>query len=259
MKLFQIYLWVFVLFCTYPALCIAQQPSRDYTNAVLWQQRSGEYRALCFQAYNAARFSLDQKLKRVDSRPKAVIVDIDETVLDNSPSSGEDILRNRSFSLDEWKRWTGLAQADTVPGAPSFLKYAASVGLEVFYVSNRDPSEMDATIKNLRYFDLPDADTAHILLRSDVSNKERRRNLVSETHEVLLLVGDNLSDFSTVFYQEGKETFDEVNRLGFLFGVSFIVLPNPMYGDWEQELYEGKRNLTDEEKAEMRKKKIIGF
>lgn len=235
-----------------------QEFHRDYTNAVLWQQQSGEYRALCFQAYNYAHSSLDKALKKYSKLPKCVIVDIDETLLDNSPQSGQAILSKKAFDLAEWKRWTGMAIADTVPGACSFLQYAASKKVAVFYISNRDKSEIPATMQNLKQFGFPYVDTDHLLFRDSTSNKQSRRNQVAKTHHIAMLVGDNLSDFSTIFYQEGKDTKKVVDQHAGKFGTTFIMLPNPMYGDWEQSLYP-KGNLTEAEKATIRLKKIKGY
>ncbi|MFC6103014.1 5'-nucleotidase, lipoprotein e(P4) family [Olivibacter domesticus] len=254
MRVFSFLLVFFIL-----TFASGQEHARDNTNAVLWQQRSGEYRALCFQAYNYARVSLDKQMKRRTKKPKCIIVDIDETVLDNSPQSGKLLLMGKSFDLAEWKQWTALEGADTVPGACSFLKYAASKKVEVFYVSNRDQSELIPTMNNLNRFGFPYVDTTHMLFRDDTSNKQHRRDLIAETHHIIMLVGDNLSDFSTVFYQDDKDVKIEVDKLATLFGTVYIMLPNPMYGDWEQSLYEKKKNLTENEKAEIRKEKIIAY
>lgn len=235
-----------------------QKYQQDYVNAVLWQQRAGEYRALCFQAYNYAHISLDRAKKKRSKKPKCIIVDIDETLLDNSPQSGQAILSKKGFDLAEWKRWTEMATADTVPGACSFLKYAASKKIEVFYISNRDQSEVSATIRNLKKFGFPDVDKDHLLFRDSTSNKEPRRKQVTATHHIIMLVGDNLSDFSTVFYQENKDTRTLVDQFAKQFGTTFIMLPNPMYGDWEQSLYP-KRGLTEEEKAAIRLNAIKGY
>jgi len=252
-------LWLGFLLFILPFSGICQEYTKDLTNAVLWQQRSGEYRALCFQAYNAARFSLNEKIRSPGEKPRCIVVDIDETLLDNSPQSGQSVLKKIGFDLAEWKRWTNLAKADTVPGALSFLKYVAEKNIEVFYISNRDQSELNATIENLNRYGFPNVDRPHLLFREDTSNKQQRRDFVSDRYEITLLIGDNLSDFSTIFYQEGKETDSEVDRHASLFGVNYIILPNPMYGDWEQALYPKKKQLTEEEKAIIRLEKIKGY
>src|SRR3982751_4691956 len=115
------------LFCQ---SAIAQQKSlSSITNsgkvwASLYQQRSAEYKALCFQAYNIAKLRLDAALKVKGKRPLAIITDIDETVLDNSPYDAVRAINDLDFDLAGWKAWTAKGIADTVPGAPSFFKYA---------------------------------------------------------------------------------------------------------------------------------------
>jgi 5'-nucleotidase (lipoprotein e(P4) family) len=244
-----------------PLISFAQLSSaaRDYTTAVAWEQHSGEYRALSFQAYNFARFSLDERLKTAGQTKKnCVIVDIDETVLDNSPFQGHEIKRGVIFDPKDWAAWTSLAAADTVPGALGFLKYAASQQVETFYITNRNQADYKATLNNLQRFGFPFADEAHLVVNTSTSDKEPRRQKVMEKYNVLLLCGDNLSDFSNVFYREGKNTKEEVDRAMKEFGTHFIVLPNPMYGDWEKLLYKGT-GASESEKAQQRFEGLKGY
>jgi 5'-nucleotidase (lipoprotein e(P4) family) len=244
-----------------PILASAQAltPARDYTNAVLWQQFSGEYRALSFQAYNFARLSLKEALwNQANAKPNCVIVDADETILDNSAFQGHEIKNGVSYVPADWTKWTGLAAADTVPGALAFLKFAASKNVETFYVTNREAADHDGTLKNLQKFGFPYADEAHLLLKTTTSDKEPRRQKILEKYNVLLLCGDNLSDFSNVFYRENKDTKEQVNAMQNLFGSKFIVLPNPMYGDWEKLLYKGDK-LNEADKAKQRLDKLKSY
>jgi 5'-nucleotidase (lipoprotein e(P4) family) len=262
MKITGIVLVVFLM----PMLVSGQSPvntfpARDYTNSVLWQQRSGEYRALAFQAYNFARLSLDCALKQNKRKrpPKCIIVDIDETVLDNSLFQGYELHKGISYVPGDWHEWTAKAEADTVPGAFSFLKYAASRKVEVFYVTNRNRSEFQATLQNLKKFNFPFADDMHLMVKDNISDKEPRRLEISKTHNILLFCGDNLNDFSDLFYLKGKETKEVVDDMQSLFGYKFIIVPNPMYGDWEQEIYKPDGNLTETEKAERRLQAIKSY
>ncbi|MGY0039987.1 HAD family acid phosphatase [Pedobacter sp. NJ-S-72] len=110
------------------------EAAKDYTIAVAWQQHSGEYRALSFQAYNFAKLSLQERLKGADTtKLNCVVVDIDETVLDNSPFQGHEIQKGLSYAPKDWSEWTGKAAADTVPGALGFLKYAQTQKVETFF------------------------------------------------------------------------------------------------------------------------------
>lgn len=247
---------IFWLLSFTPILAIAQTPARDYTNAILWQQYSGEYRALSFQAYNFARLSLKEALwNQANGKPNCVIVDADETILDNSAFQGSEVKKGVSYVQTDWTKWTNLVAADTVPGALAFLKFAASKKVETFYVTNREEADHAGTLKNLQKFGFPYADEAHLLLKTTTSDKEPRRQKIAEQYNILLLCGDNLSDFSNIFYREGKDTKEQVNAMQQLFGTRFIVLPNPMYGDWEKLLYKGDK-LNEEERAKQRFEKL---
>jgi 5'-nucleotidase (lipoprotein e(P4) family) len=187
-----------------------------------------------------------------------VVVDIDETLLDNSPFSAMQVQKGVAWNPKDWSAWTALAAADTVPGALGFLKYAASKQVETFYVSNRTTQDQQATLKNLQRLGFPYADEQHLMLSAGSSDKEARRQKVLEKHNILLLCGDNLSDFSNVFYREGKNTREEVDAAKAEFGTRFIVLPNPMYGDWEKILYKGSK-LDETEKSRQRVEGLKGF
>lgn len=226
--------------------------------ANIWMQRSAEYKALCFQAYNLAHLRLDQSLSQNLSKPRAIVTDIDETVLDNSPHDMSEALEGKDFDLKTWKEWTAKAAADTIAGAGTFLKYAASKGVEVFYITNRDENERAGTLKNLQKFNLPNADNEHLLLKQTTSGKEPRRQQVLQNHEIIMLLGDNLSDFSTLF---DKKQYDErlqnTQQQSAEFGNKFIVLPNPTYGDWESALYHYNYQLTPAQKDSTLKKWAI--
>lgn len=212
----------------------ATRPSMDGPAwAALWQQRAAEYRALCLQAYRIAGERVEVMSHQQTLRPRAIVTDIDETVLDNSPYTARISLEGKTWSQASWEEWTAKAACDTVPGAPSFFKYAAEKGFTIYYVTNRLESERAATLKNLRRYDFPFADNEHLLLSSGNSNKEERRRAIAMKYEIAMLVGDNLGDFAEDFYKKTpEERSAAVDRLQEQFGRRFIVLPNLMYGDW---------------------------
>lgn len=218
--------------------------------ALLYQQRAAEYKALCFQAYNIARLRLDETLKQKSKKSLAIITDIDETVLDNSPYDAARAIKNKDFDLAGWKAWTAKGIADTVPGAPSFFKYAASKGVTIFYVTNRDEDEREGTTKNLQHYKLPNADKYHVILRQSVSSKEARRQEILKKYNVVLYCGDNLPDFDSAYdnvktLPDGRDTATE--RLKRYFGYRYIVIPNPGYGDFESAFF-GTRKLNAAQK-----------
>ncbi|MBE7179478.1 MAG: 5'-nucleotidase, lipoprotein e(P4) family, partial [Mucilaginibacter polytrichastri] len=196
-----------------------------------------------------------------NAKPKCVIVDVDETVLDNSPFQAYELQQGKDFDLKDWQEWTAKAAADTVPGAPSFLKFAAQNKVETFYVTNRGESEREATLKNLKKWNFPYADNAHLLLKSNASSdKEPRRVFIGQKYDIVLLCGDNLNDFSSMFFTKDETARNsKTESAKAQFGRRFIVLPNPMYGDWMDALYDGKKGLTEQEKADVRMKKLKGY
>ena len=230
------------------------------TMAVLYQQRAAEYRALCLQAFNIAKLRVDENLRMMGlSRQQAVVVDIDETVLDNSPQEAKCIL-NDAFYPAYWDEWMNKMDAKPVPGALEFLKYVESKKIEVFYISNRKDKYREQTLKNLQNAGFPFADNDHLLLRTDESSKKARRDKVSEKYSIILLCGDNLADFSEAFEKLPiDERFNMVEKMSDQFGNRFIVLPNAMYGDWEGALYNYNYSLSPAEKYKLRHEQLIEF
>ena len=227
------------------ALAGCQSPSaRDKrTNATAWF-RGGEAAALYRQGFAVARQQLDLVLAQpAPPKPLALITDIDETVLDNSPYQVWLIQSGETYSLKTWKKWTALASAEPLPGARDFLNHASSRGVTVFYVTNRDQDEADATVRNLRAAGFPDADHAHLFCKRTSKNKDDRREEIGKTNTVCLLLGDNLSDFSSAFDSTVVETRGAaVTNHAARFGSNWIVFPNPMYGDWEKARPAGETN-----------------
>lgn len=229
--------------------------------ATLWMQKAGEYRALAYQAFNLARWQLDadfdkknvKKLPKVErKKPRAVMVDIDETVLDNSPAQAADIISRSAFDLKQWYAWGEMRRAKAIPGAVDFLNYAASRGVKVFFVSNRDEVQKQATLDNLKKVGFTDVTPENVLVRTTESSKEARRMIILQKYRIVLFMGDNLDDHSNVFERKSvADRFAEVDKAKDLFGKRYILLPNAMYGTWESAIYEYGR-LTDAQKTEKR-------
>jgi 5'-nucleotidase (lipoprotein e(P4) family) len=248
----------------------------DYqTYAILWTQSSAEYRALAYQTFALARLRLDADLRRYPSMaqrrfhsargsflPPAVVVDVDETVLDNSRFQAELVLRGLAYTPEGWTAWCERAEAGAVPGAVDFLNYAAMRGVRVFYITNRRLSEKPGTIKNLQRLGFPRVTETTVMVREDgmTSSKESRQRKIKEHYRVALLVGDNLNDFNDDF--AGKSIAGraaQVDRERAEFGLRLIVVPNPMYGDWEKAIYDNKSPLTEEEKRTYRLAALKGM
>ncbi len=236
-------------------------PVREHSvQSVLWVQMSSEYKAQCYQAFNLAKLSLDNFLiKNADSdKPLAIVTDIDETVLNNSPFNAKMIEMDIEFSKDLWFEWGRNEIAEAIPGALEFFNYAKSRNVKIFYISNRDKSQINETAANLGKLGFPNSDPSYLLLKDSTSEKQARRDLVLNDHNVLMFLGDNLSDFSSLF--DGLDRSEFVDSVRSKFGSQFIVLPNPIYGDWEtKELYGGRYNWSSQQKDSIRKANLISF
>ena len=231
--------------------------------AVLFFQTSAENRALFYQAFNLARLRLDAELKNCKKtrkkQPCAIVTDVDETTLDNSPNQAWMIKNNRAFAQEDWLKWVNRAEAKPLPGALEFFNYAAAKGVRTFYVTNRSEPERAGTTDNLKKAGFPDVSTETLLLRADVSSKEARRQSVAQKYRIIMLVGDNLNDLAQVFERKSiADRFAAVDQLKNEFGKRFIVLPNPMYGEWENAVYEYKR-LNEREKAAARHRVLQSY
>jgi 5'-nucleotidase (lipoprotein e(P4) family) len=237
-----------------------KQADNEYQEGgILWTQTSGEARALAYQAFNLARMMLDRDLQanRRNRMRRAIVVDADETVLDNSRFQATLLKNSQSYNAETWTAWVKRVEAEAIPGAVEFLRYAASRSVRVFYITNRNLVEKEATAANLKKLGFPDVSDETLLVRTDAktSSKEARRQTVSARYRIVLLMGDNLNDFAEIF-QQSKTVADRlaaVEQNKAQFGRRFIVLPNVMYGDWESAIYDYNFKLTEEEKAAKRK------
>ena len=238
-----------------------QQPDNDHLiMSVLFVQQAAEYDALCYQAFNTARVSMAHKLaERNADKPPAVLVDIDETLLDNSPYEAK-MVKDSIFYPAGWDEWIRKKSARPVPGSLKFLRFAHEQDVHIFYVSNRKASTLEATMANLNDVGFPQVQENRMYLRTATSGKEARRMQIADTYEIIMLIGDNLNDFSKVF--EGKsseERSDYVENLREKFGEVFIVLPNPMYGEWEGAMYDYKWSLPPAAKDSLRRELLNAY
>ena len=228
--------------------------------SALWQQNSGEFRALCYQAYNIAKLRIDENQLFNDKKPLAIITDIDETFLDNSPYAVSEGEKGKDFDAKTWANWTAKASAKPYPGSLDFFNYVAFKKITVFYISNRDQNDKIGTLKNLKDLNFPFADEAHLLLRDRSSDKEARRLEVLKNYNVILYLGDNLADFSRLFNKrpqiERNLIVDEISQE---FGKKFIMLPNSGYGDWESATPGFNYKMTPAQKDSVILKNVIGY
>lgn len=229
--------------------------ARESMMATNWYQTSGEAKALYIQGYNIATEKLKSYLKTPHQKPYSIVLDLDETVLDNSPYQAENIVRGRSYSSKTWDEWVNMKKAKAVPGAKEFLEFADKNGVKIYYISDRTESQLDATIENLKLEGIPVQSRENVLLKNkeDKSGKVKRREYVKEHTDLIMLFGDNLSDFDLFSSKSIEEREGKVEELSKEFGDRFIIFPNPMYGAFESAMYGGKFPEA-KEKSEMRER-----
>ena len=232
----------------------AQQLADAQYMALLWMRTSAEYRALCYQGYNAALMAIDRAQANPAARsgkPLAIVLDCDETVTDNTRVMAEAAAAgNGRYDALWWRATVHEARSEAMPGAVEFLSEVARRGVAIFYVSNRwSEVNYEPTVRNLKALGFPSVDAEHILLRDDLkrSDKEPRFDRITEDYDVVVYMGDNTGDLP--LYTSGK-TRDERNALIDAakadFGTRYIVFPNPVYGAWVSAMSKEYMTMTPE-------------
>lgn len=231
--------------------------------AVAWVQNAAEYRALTRQCYRLAerqllaglqdpQWTADEAQLAADdfqSKPPAVILDLDETVLDNASYNARNIVTGQPYSTETWNQWCLEEKAGAIAGARRFLMRAQQLGVTVYFVTNRRDEVKEATINNLNRLQLGIvAEPGNVLTRNDQlgrgGDKLSRRATVAQKHRILLLIGDNLSDLGSQLDASDQSIRNQTaeEKIEAL-GSRWIVMPNPVYGAWERCLPEGGEML----------------
>jgi len=271
----------------------AARPS-DLLNATLWQQRSVEHEAVALSIYSAALQRLRSALAdcsaarpagcepvameqrglsaaQLAALPPAVILDLDETALDNSAFEASLQLSGHDFSEGLWADWIAASAREAasatpryrtaLPGAAAFTAEAERLGVAVFYVTNRScTTAVKADCAALRHTQVlmqhqsppfaraGDAEAFHFLIDGQASDKTPRRQAIAARHRIVMLIGDDLNDFV------GRTLRDELRRgtapeaaatfVQRQWGRHWFMMPNAMYGSWEYFLTPGSRCPT---------------
>lgn len=238
-----------------------EDPPGRSLDANLFVQTSAEYRACCLQAYNLASLRLAAAVAKTTAPPStlAVVLDLDETVLDNGAFQSMMIRSRLAYDQRLWDLWEAehWDKWELVPGAKEFILEAAKAGVHVVYISNRTEKFRPQTKRGLERLGLPLASDAHLKLASDTSDKTARRLEAEKAHTVVLHVGDNLRDFDEAFRAPTlaadadaaamaaaiRHRKDAVDRHAKNWGDRWIVIPNPIYGEWMKPLDRGLRDV----------------
>jgi len=225
--------------------------------AVAWKQSAAEYGALCYQAYNVARMQLDTALVTPHDKPLAVIADMDDTILHAASYWGHLVSMNRDFFDDAiWDAWIPKNLVTAVPGSIEFFRYCEANRVEAFYVTSRDQGErsFELALGHLKLLNFPYADPKHLTVFRDSSDKSPAREQLAASHDIALLIGDNLNDYKRDYY-----VTDIDQRMALMqrdrddFGRKFIVLPNPTDGHWVRAIFgESEPAPTEENRRKLK-------
>jgi acid phosphatase len=265
LSLFLILSTVFACTVTPPNPRQNDAPARadNRLDAILWQTTSAEYRVLAQSIYASAQAHLEPALadtqwsalptqkENYRNLPPAIIMDIDETVIDTGAFQSQMARNGARFSSRPWREWQERNQPAAVPGAVEFIAAAQARGVTVFFITNRDHHTEETTRRNLATIGvaLPkEVDT--VLCRGErttwSSDKEGRRQFVAQSYRVLMLIGDDLSDFISDYRVAANLRVNAALMHG-EWGTKWFMLPNPMYGSWENSLYEFRNDLSPDE------------
>ena len=252
----HIFLYCIIFFTNTP---FADEIDNSYQKqsllAVLFKRTSAEYKANTFQIYTSAKNNIDKaladkswtalknQLKDYQNLPPAIILDIDETVLDNSEHQVRSIKNGTNYPIG-WKEWVSEESAGALPGVKEFLSYANTKGIKIFYVTNRTHDLEEYTRNNIKSLGLPfDNDMDVLLMKNEKgwgSDKTSRRDLIKKDFRVIQIFGDQLDDFIPL--TESAKSMNErkilIDKYADMWGEKWYMLINPMYGEWEEALYE---------------------
>ena len=261
---------------------IASAKTHEKLNAALWLQTSPEYKMCASQAFRWAEKLLDEALVTpywtaaleqegdYKNLPPAIIVDVDETVLDNSPFEARAAQKVMDFDGDAWTLWVKSRECEALEGAKEFITHARKSKVKVFYVTNR--SLKLPTFKNIRTHLDEEVLLSEVLAKDKDrgwgSNKLTRRAFVAKKYRVLLLIGDDYNDFAWLGTtkktktgtEDIKPTVKERMENALLYkkywGRRWLIIPNPLYGSFEKasRAYDkGLEDLKDEIKVKKKK------
>ena len=252
----HIFLYCIIFFTNTP---FADEIDNSYQKqsllVVLFKRTSAEYKANTFQIYTSAKNNIDKaladkswtalknQLKDYQNLPPAIILDIDETVLDNSEHQVRSIKNGTNYPIG-WKEWVSEESAGALPGVKEFLSYANTKGIKIFYVTNRTHDLEEYTRNNIKSLGLPfDNDMDVLLMKNEKgwgSDKTSRRDLIRKDFRVIQIFGDQLDDFIPL--TESAKSMNErkilIDKYADMWGEKWYMLINPMYGEWEEALYE---------------------
>ncbi len=245
-------------------------------DATLWMRTSAEFQVLTEETYTQARDQLALALKdptwsalpdqvnrlhasEGESLPTltpAVILDVDETVLDNSEYQARLIRAQGEHDSKAYDAWVKESAAPLIPGAKEFIDYCHANHVQVFYITNRGVDVEKYTRQNLEKHGLIDAHAVDNILSKDervdwTVDKTTRRDYVASRYRVLSLIGDDLNDFLWAGDKPTpKSRKDAALEYEAYWGHKWFLLPNANYGGWERALFQFDDSLPRDRKLQ---------
>jgi len=208
----------------------------QFSAAVRWVRASAEHRAVFLEVYRWATAHVEREAATLEPGTWGVVVDADETVIDNTLYQVEREREGLPFSPESWRAWTQRREAVPLPGALAFLSRVRALGGRIAVVTNRREAECPDTEAVFRAHGLA---WDVMLCRPDQGPGDKTGRLRAVERgttgadlpplEIVAIVGDNIQDFpgaTQAIRDESDAAFAE-------FGGRFFMLPNPMYGSWE--------------------------
>jgi acid phosphatase len=253
-----------------PATAATTVAANDNLNAVAWSQTAIEHDLIYLQTYRDAQARLlaamkdrhwdalakDDRVAPAGGLQPAVVLDIDETVLDNSPYQARLVRSGGEYNEADWAEWCRQESARALPGVVEFTQFAAKHGIAVLYVSNRARDLDQVTLANLRKVGLPvSGPQAFLGLGTFVEGCEQvgtekgcRRQLISRKYRVLMQFGDQIGDFVTVLANNAAGRQRAMAPYMNWIGSRWFVLPNATYGSWEPALFNNDWSAPPEQR-----------
>lgn len=238
----------------------AEEPANRGLDANLFMETAAEYRACCYQAYNLALFRLKEALAKQKTGKFAVVMDLDETAVDNSGFQAMQLRSGLAYDQRLWDAWEeqGFDKVGLIPGAKEFILEARKLGVALVYISNRNEKFRKQTKRALIRLEIAAEDDSDSLLKLSTgpSDKTARRQEAEREYTVLLYIGDNLRDFDDALRcskieektppeeleRAIKARKEAVDKQKAIFGEKWIILPNPAYGEWTVPLGRGGKD-----------------
>ena len=258
-----------------PPATVSSSGAHQGLDATLWMQTSAEFQATTWQTFQAASLRLEQALgdpqwtaaleqdrAKMAGLPPAIIVDVDETILDNSPFQARLITEGLTYGPATWDSWVRQSEAAALKGAREFLHHADSLGVTIFYVTNRGADHEPATRRNLERQQMPiDSSRDVVLMKGENgwgSDKNTRRQVVAQSHRILLLLGDDLNDFVSGAKTPTPEPRRELaEQHQAMWGTKWFLFANPTYGSWEESLHGMSSGIPETEKQRLKRRHLL--